>query len=82
MNNCPNDLYFEVAEGKDWDIDPAGRYIHYTAADTRQGFEFHEFPYEAIPDGMPLCCDASANYGSKVVGGCSTRALALPVTLD
>eukprot|EP01043_Picozoa_sp_COSAG02_P017160 COSAG02_NODE_772_length_17359_cov_74.661587_13_plen_289_part_00 len=46
VNNCPDNLYFDVAEGTDWDIDPAGRYIHYTAADTRQGFEFQEFPYE------------------------------------
>jgi len=68
VNSCPDDLYFDVAEGADWDIDPAGRYIHYTAADTRQGFEFQEFPYEAIPEGMPLCCDASANLGSKPVG--------------
>ena len=43
------------------------RYIHYTAADTRQGLEFQEFPYDVIPEGMPLCCDASANLGSKPV---------------
>jgi len=60
-------LYFEVAPGDEWDIDPKGAYIHYTAADTRQGFEFQNFPYDAIPEDMPLCCDASANLGSKPV---------------
>merc|ERR1712017_67568 len=59
--------YFEVAEGKDWNIDPQGAYLHYTAADTRQGFEFQEFPYDAVPGNMPLICDASANLGSKPV---------------
>jgi len=47
--------------------DPKGAYLHYTAADTRQGFEFQEFPYDVVPKGMPLICDASANLGSKPV---------------
>jgi phosphoserine aminotransferase len=63
----PTDLYFEVPDGDEWDIDPRGAYLHYTAADTRQGFEFQEFPYEVVPEGMTLCCDASANFGSKPV---------------
>jgi phosphoserine aminotransferase len=67
VNNDPTDLYFSVPDGKDWNIDPRGAYIHYTAADTRQGFEFQEFPYEAIPEGMLLCCDASANLGNKPI---------------
>jgi len=66
-NHDPEDLYFSVPDGKDWSIDPKGRYLHYTAADTRQGFEFQEFPYEVVPEGMPLVCDASANLGSKPV---------------
>ena len=41
--------------------------MHYTAADTRQSFEWQEFPYEAVPKGMELVCDASANFGSKPV---------------
>merc|ERR1719261_1965936 len=67
VNNDPNDLYFEVPPGNKWNIDPKGAYIHYTAADTRQGFEFQNFPYHVIPEGMPLVCDASANLGSKPV---------------
>ena len=67
VSTDPTDLYFSVPEGKEWDIDPRGAYIHYTAADTRQGLEFHDFPYDAIPEGMDLCCDASANLGSKPV---------------
>eukprot|EP00041_Stephanoeca_diplocostata_P014678 m.274284 g.274284 ORF g.274284 m.274284 type:complete len:443 (-) comp19759_c0_seq1:196-1524(-) len=66
-NSCPDDLYFSVADGEDWNIHPEGRYIHYTAADTRQGLEFQDFPYHVIPEDMPLVCDASANLGSKPV---------------
>jgi len=66
-NLDPKDLYFDVPEGKDWNIDKKGVYMHYTAADTRQGFEFQEFPYDAVPKGMTLVCDASANLGSKPV---------------
>lgn len=67
VNNDPQDLYFEVPHGNKWDIDPKGAYVHYTAADTRQGFEFQKFPYNSIPKDMPLVCDASANLGSKPV---------------
>jgi phosphoserine aminotransferase len=67
VNHDPKDLYFDVPEGKDWNIDRKGAYLHYTAADTRQGFEFQDFPYDAVPEGMTLCCDASANLGSKPV---------------
>ncbi|CAD7934013.1 unnamed protein product [Amoebophrya sp. A120] len=42
-------------------------YTHYTAADTRQGFEFHDFPYEIVPKDQILACDASANLGSKPI---------------
>ena len=67
VNTDPADLYFAVPEGSEWDVDPRGAYLHYTSADTRQGFEFQAFPYEAVPEGMPLCCDASANLGSKPI---------------
>jgi len=67
VNHDPKDLYFEVPPGNKWDIDPKGVYMHYTAADTRQGFEFQNFPYNSVPKGMPLVCDASANLGSKPV---------------
>jgi len=67
VTHDPDDLYFSLPDAKDWKVDPKGSYMHYTAADTRQGFEFQEFPYEVVPDGMPLVCDASANLGSKPV---------------
>eukprot|EP00037_Helgoeca_nana_P032122 m.412328 g.412328 ORF g.412328 m.412328 type:complete len:437 (+) comp28831_c0_seq1:230-1540(+) len=66
-NNDPDDLYLNMPPGEEWNIDPKGAYIHYTAADTRQGLEFQDFPYHVVPEGMPLVCDASANLGSKPV---------------
>ena len=66
-NVDPTGLYFDYPKGKDWDIDPTSKYVHYTAADTRQGFEFQDFDYSAVPKGVELVCDASANFGSKAV---------------
>lgn len=66
-NVDPAGLYFDYPDGKDWNISPESKYVHYTAADTRQGFEFQEFDYSAIPKGVELVCDASANFGSKAV---------------
>eukprot|EP00397_Hematodinium_sp_SG-2012_P020707 GEMP01021350.1.p1 GENE.GEMP01021350.1~~GEMP01021350.1.p1 ORF type:complete len:298 (+),score=57.77 GEMP01021350.1:235-1128(+) len=61
----PRDLYFSLPDPVTWKIDPNAVYTHYTSADTRQGFEFHHFPYHAIPKDQILCVDASANLGSK-----------------
>ena len=63
----PTGLYFTVPEAKDWQINKEGVYMHYTSADTRQGFEFINFPYEIVPEGMRLISDQSADLGSKPV---------------
>jgi phosphoserine aminotransferase len=60
-------LYFDFPEGKHWNISDDSIYAHYTSADTRQGFEFQDFDYSAIPENVNLVCDASANLGSKEV---------------
>lgn len=61
------DLYFGMPEPEEWEFDKKAVYTHYTAADTRQGFEFQDFPYDAVPKDQILVCDASANLGSKPV---------------
>jgi phosphoserine aminotransferase len=66
-NVDPSGLYFDYPDGKDWNIPEDSTYVHYTAADTRQGFEFQDFEYDSIPKGVELVCDASANFGSKPV---------------
>jgi len=66
-NVDPTGLYFDYPAGKDWNIPADSKYVHYTAADTRQGFEFQDFEYDAVPKGVELVCDASANFGSKPV---------------
>jgi phosphoserine aminotransferase len=63
----PNGLYFDHPDGKDWNIPTDSTYVHYTSADTRQGFEFQDFCYDSVPKDVILCCDASANLGSKPV---------------
>eukprot|EP00811_Abedinium_folium_P035826 NODE_8588_length_1483_cov_14.859145.p1 GENE.NODE_8588_length_1483_cov_14.859145~~NODE_8588_length_1483_cov_14.859145.p1 ORF type:complete len:443 (+),score=163.15 NODE_8588_length_1483_cov_14.859145:72-1400(+) len=62
----PKNLYFDIPSSDVWtkDLDPDGAYFHYTSADTRQGLEIRDFDFDALPEGMPVCCDASANLGS------------------
>lgn len=67
VNNDPNDLYFTLDEPKTWKFDKKAVYTHFTSADTRQGFQFREFPYDVVPKGQLLVCDASADLGSKFV---------------
>lgn len=63
----PKGLYFDIPEGKTWEMDRDGAYFHYTSADTRQGLEIRDFDFDAIPADMPVCCDASANLGSQPI---------------
>ena len=60
----PKGLYFDIPDSKTWEMDPDGAYFHYTSADTRQGLEIRDFDFSGVPEGMPVCCDASANLGS------------------
>jgi len=63
----PEGLYFEIPEGRTWSMDRDAAYFHYTSADTRQGLEIRDFDFGAVPEGMPICCDASANLGSHAI---------------
>jgi phosphoserine aminotransferase len=63
----PEGLYFTIPDSKTWQMDPNAAYFHYTSADTRQGLEIRNFDFSAVPEGMPVCCDASANLGSAPV---------------
>jgi len=60
----PKGLYFEIPDGKTWNVDKDASYFHYTSADTRQGLEIRDFDFSAVPDHIPIACDASANLGS------------------
>jgi len=63
----PKGLYFDIPDGSTWQMDNDAAYFHYTSADTRQGLEIRDFDFSAVPEGMPVCCDASANLGSHPV---------------
>jgi phosphoserine aminotransferase len=60
----PQGLYFDLPSSDTWDLDRDAAYFHYTSADTRQGLELRDFDFDAVPRGMPVACDASANLGS------------------
>ena len=50
-----------------WTYDKDATYFHYCTADTRHGFEFHNFPYHGVPASNVLCADMSANLGTRRV---------------
>ena len=50
-----------------WNIDKSAPYFVYVDNETANGFEFNDFPYEAIPQGMTLVADMSSNIASKPI---------------
>ena len=44
----PTGLYFDMPPTDQWNIPSDANYVHYTAADTRQGFEYQNFPYHEV----------------------------------
>jgi len=56
-----------IAEPFDWKIDPKGKYFHFCDNETIQGFEFNDFDFSVIPEGMTVVCDMSSNFCSRKV---------------
>jgi len=50
-----------------WNIDSAAPYFVYVDNETANGFEFNNFPFEVIPEGMTLVADMSSNIASKPI---------------
>jgi len=63
----PEDKFLTVDGPEKWTYNKDATYFHYCTADTRQGFEFHNFPYHGVPESNVLCADMSANLGTKAI---------------
>jgi phosphoserine aminotransferase len=51
-----------------WQINKDAAYFHYCDNETIHGVEFPTtFPFDVIPEGMPLICDMSSNFCSRPV---------------
>jgi phosphoserine aminotransferase len=50
-----------------WHIDPKGAYLHYCSNETGDGITLYDFPYEVLPEKMPLICDMSSELGSRQI---------------
>lgn len=53
-----------------WHINKDAGYFHYCDNETIHGVEFPgstSFPFDVIPEGMPLVCDMSSNFCSRPV---------------
>ena len=49
-----------------WNIDPEASFMTFTSNETANGIEFDlmTFPWEIIPDDIPICIDMSSNIGT------------------
>lgn len=65
-NNIPNKYEF-IAEYDQWKINADAPYFHYCDNETIQGFEFHDFPFDKVPEGQVLVCDMSSNFCSRKI---------------
>lgn len=61
------EAYNCIPDPKTWKIDPAGAYFSYCDNETIYGVEFKQFPFEEIPEDMPIVADMSSNILSKPV---------------
>ena len=64
--NIPNKYAF-ISEPEEWKIEKDAAYFHYCDNETIQGFEFHDFPFEKVPEDQILVCDMSSNFCSRKV---------------
>lgn len=64
----PATKFTTVPEADKWQINPEAGYFHYCDNETIHGVEFPAaFPFEKIPEGMTLVCDASSNFCSRPI---------------
>lgn len=56
-----------IADPSTWKIDPEGAYLHYCDNETVHGFEFNEFPFHVLPEGMLLVGDMCSNLCTKKI---------------
>lgn len=59
--------YSTVAPHAEWNVKQEATFFHFCQNETIQGFEFHEFPWAAIPAGQKVVCDMSSNFASREV---------------
>jgi len=62
----PKQFYNIVTPDK-WNIDKDGAYFHYCSNETINGLTQFNFPYTAIPEGMPIVCDMSSEFCSRPI---------------
>lgn len=56
-----------LPDPSNWKIDPTSPYLVYVDNETANGFEYNNFPFEVIPEGMALVADMSSNIATKPI---------------
>ncbi|KAI9205399.1 pyridoxal phosphate-dependent transferase [Polychytrium aggregatum] len=49
----------------EWKFSPDAAFVFYVDNETIHGVEFPEFPFDAVPAGVPVVCDMSSNILSR-----------------
>lgn len=63
----PPKQFYRIESADKWKIDPTGAYFHYTSNETINGLTLFDFPYSAVPEGMPVICDMSSEFCSRPI---------------
>ena len=63
----PPKQYYNILPGDKWNIDKEGAYMYYCSNETINGLTNFDFPYSAVPEGMPLICDMSSEFCSRPI---------------
>jgi phosphoserine aminotransferase len=56
-----------IPDPESWNIEKDAAYFSYCDNETIYGVEFKDFPFDKIPEGMPLVADMSSNFLSKKI---------------
>lgn len=61
------DLGYNSARINTWKVESKADFLFYVDNETRNGFEYNEFPFDKVPADMPIVADMSSSLLTKPV---------------
>ena len=61
------DLGFYSTRENTWNVAPEADFFYYVDNETRNGFEFNDFPFEKVPESQPIVADMSSSLLTKKI---------------
>lgn len=63
----PLEKFNTIPDPSTWNVRPDADYFYYCSNETVEGVEIHQFPWEVVPEGMPVVADMSSHFASKEI---------------